>query len=100
MELHRVPGAGPIISYQDGRDFMIIRQRQINDYDMTHRLYGTSRKIYLFCQTQRSMPQILSHFPGFEEEKVGPFLNMMVDKHLMFNEGKKYLSLAVPVRCM
>ena len=98
MELHRVPGAGPILSYQDGRDFMIIRQRQIDDYDMTHRLHGTSRRIYLFCQTQRSMPQILSHFPGFGEEKVGPFLNMMVDKHLMFNEGEKYLSLAVPAR--
>ena len=98
MELHRVPGAGPILSYQDGRDFMIIRQRHIDDYDMTHRLYGTSRKIYLFCQTQRSMPQILSRFPGFGEEKVGPFLNMMVDKHLMFNEGVKYLSLAVPAR--
>jgi hypothetical protein len=23
---------------------------------------------------------------------------MMVDKHLMFNEGEKYLSLAVPAR--
>ncbi|MBA7644221.1 hypothetical protein ES703_51963 [subsurface metagenome] len=98
MELHRVPGAGPILSYQDGRDFMIIRQRHIDDYDMTHRLHGTSRRIYLFCQTQRSMPQILSRFPGFGEEKVGPFLNMMVDKHLMFNEGEKYLSLAVPAR--
>ena len=98
MELHRVPGAGPILSYQDGRDFMIIRQRHIDDYDMTHRLHGTSRRIYLFCQTQRSMPQILSRFPGFGEEKVAPFLNMMVDKHLMFNEGEKYLSLAVPAR--
>jgi ribosomal peptide maturation radical SAM protein 1 len=98
MELHRVPGADPILSYQDGRDFMIIRQRHIDDYDMTHRLHGTSRRIYLFCQTQRSMPQILSRFPGFGEEKVAPFLNMMVDKHLMFNEGEKYLSLAVPAR--
>ena len=44
------------------------------------------------------MPQILSRFPGFGEEKVGRFLNMMVDKHLMFNEGEKYLSLAVPAR--
>jgi len=97
-ELHRVPGAGPILSYQDGHTFMIIRQRRIGDYDMTHRLQGTSRRIYLFCQTQRSLPQILSRFPGFGEEKVGSFLNMMVGKHLMFNEGEKYLSLAVQAR--
>jgi ribosomal peptide maturation radical SAM protein 1 len=97
LELHQAPGSGPILSYQDGRDFMIIRQRQYRSHDMTHRLRNTSRKIYRFCETQRSMPQILSHFPGFGEEKVQPFLRMMVDKRLMFNEGDKYLSLAVPL---
>jgi hypothetical protein len=44
------------------------------------------------------MSQILFHFPGFGEEKVAPFLRMMVDKRLMFKEGDRYLSLAVPAR--
>ncbi len=65
---------------------------------MTHRLKDTSRKIYLFCERNRSLSQILAQFPGFGEEKVRPFLNMMVDKRLMFREGERYLSLAVPIR--
>jgi ribosomal peptide maturation radical SAM protein 1 len=95
-KLHQTPWADPILSYRDGLDFLIIRERRFGNNDMTHRLQGTSRRIYLFCETQRSMPQILSHFPGFGEEKVRPFLHMMVNKRLMFNEGDLYLSLAVP----
>ncbi len=97
-ELHKGPGCDPILSFQDGRDFMIIRERRPGNFDMTHRLKGTSRKIYLFCRTQQSISQILSQFPGFGEEKVIPFLRMMVEKHLMFNEGERYLNLAVPVK--
>ena len=96
MELHQTPWADPILSYRDGLDFLIIRERRFGNNDMTHRLQGTSRRICLFCETQRSMPHILSHFPGFGEEKLRPFLRMMVDKRLMFNEGDLYLSLAVP----
>jgi ribosomal peptide maturation radical SAM protein 1 len=96
-ELHKGPGCDPILSFQDGRDFMIIRERRPGNFDMTHRLQGTSRKIYLFCRTQQSISRILSQFPGFGEEKVIPFLRMMVGKRLMFNEGERYLSLAVPI---
>ena len=65
---------------------------------MTHRLKDTSRKIYLFCEQNRSISRILARFPSFSEEKVRPFLNMMVDKRLMFREGERFLSLAVPSR--
>ena len=97
LELHKDPGCDPVLSFQDGRDFMIIRERRPGNHDMTHRLKDTSRKIYLFCQTQQSKSQILSQFPGFGEEKVRTFLSMMVEKRLMFNEGERYLSLAVPL---
>jgi len=63
---------------------------------MTHRLNGTSREIYLFCETQRTLSSISSRFSGLGEEKILPFLRMMVDKKLMFNEKDRYLSLAVP----
>jgi hypothetical protein len=65
---------------------------------MIHRLKGTSRKIYLFCEEPRSMDRILSRFPGLGEDRARPFLTMMVDKRLFFEEGDRYLSLAVPVR--
>jgi len=98
LSLHQNPGSGPILSYQDGGDFLIIRQRRYRSEDMTHRLRGTSRKIYLFCQENRSLSRILGQFPDFGEEAILPFLKMMVDKKLMFKEGERYLSLAVPAR--
>jgi len=96
--LHRTPGSGPILSYLDGEEFMIIRERRLEREDLSHRLPGTSRSIYLFCQTHRSTGKILARFSRMEGEKVVAFLNMMVDKRLMFREGNRYLSLAVPAR--
>ncbi|MCJ7595491.1 MAG: RiPP maturation radical SAM C-methyltransferase, partial [Desulfobacterales bacterium] len=98
LRLHESPGSRPILSYQEGGDFLIIRQRRYGKDDMTHRLKETSRKIFLFCRENHSISEILGHFPGFGEEKVLPFLNMMVGKKLMFKEGTRYLSLAVPLR--
>jgi ribosomal peptide maturation radical SAM protein 1 len=95
--LQRTPRSGPILSYQDGGDFLIIRQIREGQDDMSHRLLGTSRRIYLFCGKNRSLGEILHNFPGSVEEKVLPFLAMMVDKKLMFREADRYLSLAVPI---
>ena len=97
-DLHRSPESGPILSYLDGKEFIIIRQRRPGQDDMTHRLSGTSREIYLFCQTHRSLRAVLAQFPRLQEDTLLPFLKMMVGKRLMFNEGNRYLSLAVPAR--
>lgn len=99
-ELHRSPGSGPILSYRDGREFMIIRERRPGRDDITHRLTGTSRRIYLFCQAHRSIRAILAQFSRLQEDRLLPFLKMMVGKRLMFNEGDQYLSLAVPSRAI
>jgi len=93
--MHEKPGFDPIISYRDGGTFLIIRERRPNDEPMTHRLKGTSRAIYLFCDTQRSMAEIMAQFPQFGEDRIRPFLQMMADKRLMFTEGDRYLALAV-----
>jgi hypothetical protein len=98
IELHRASLSTPILSFRDGRDFLIIRQRRLRADPMTHRLVGTSRAIYLFCQHHRSLKRILQQFPGVTEDKVLPFLKMMVGKKLMFEEDNNYLSLAVPIR--
>jgi hypothetical protein len=92
--MHRGPGFRPILSYKDGKDFLIIHERRLHD-DMTHRLTGNSRAIYLFCEVQRSLAEMLARFPRFSEDQIRAFLRMMVDKRLMFNEGDRYLSLAV-----
>ncbi|MBW2103839.1 MAG: hypothetical protein JRH05_14500, partial [Deltaproteobacteria bacterium] len=41
--LHKRPGSEPILSYVDGRDFLLIRHRRPGRFHMTHRLRGTSR---------------------------------------------------------
>ncbi len=85
----------PILGYRDGGTFMIVRQRRYGAEPLTHRLQGTSREIYLFCRTHRSFKRIFERFPRLGEDRIRPFLRMMVDKKLMFEEGDKYLSLAV-----
>jgi ribosomal peptide maturation radical SAM protein 1 len=96
-ELRKRSPHRPILSFRDGRDFLIIHQKQLGAEPMTHRLVGTSREIYLFCQKSRSLKSIIDHFQKLNGDKIVPFLRMMVDKRLMFEENQKYLSLAVPV---
>jgi len=95
--LHEDPTHTPILGYSDGGAFLIIRQRRSEGPSLNHRLEGLSRKIYLFCDTIRSVDDILFHFNGLSKERVLPFLKMMVKKRLMVNEGAFYLSLAVRI---
>jgi ribosomal peptide maturation radical SAM protein 1 len=97
-ELHKGPSQSPILSFRDGRDFLIIRQRRFQAEPIMHRLVGTSRLIYLFCQHHRSLRRLRAQFKAISEDKLLAFLKMMVDKKLMFTENDKYLSLAMPVK--
>ncbi len=97
-ELHSTPNSEPIISYQDGGDFLIIRHRISKQHNIVHKLKGMSRKIFLFCEKNRSFREIKEHFFNIDPLVLHSFLRMMVKKRLMFNEDDRYLSLAVPVR--
>jgi ribosomal peptide maturation radical SAM protein 1 len=97
-ELHRSPTYENILSFRDGGNFLIIRQKRLDGQSLTHRLKGTSRAIYLFCWQHRSLKRILARFPSVAADKIEPFLKMMVDKKLMFQENDNYLSLAVPAK--
>jgi ribosomal peptide maturation radical SAM protein 1 len=88
----------PSLHFRDGREFLIIRQRKFEAETINHRLVGTSRLIYLYCQHHRSIKRIRERFPAFAEDKILSFLNIMVDKKLMFAEKGRYLSLAIPVK--
>lgn len=98
FDLCRDPNAGPILSFQDGGSFLIIRKRRPDDNPENHRLTGTSREIYLFCEHRRKIDTILQQFPDFSAEKIGSFLQLMIDKGLMFADNDEYLSLAIPAR--
>jgi len=97
-ELHFDSKSEPILSYQDGGDFLIIRQRIHKKHNIVHKLKGMSRIIFLFCEQNRSFHEIKEHFSKIDPLALISFLRMMVDKKLMFNEDDRYLSLAVPVR--
>jgi ribosomal peptide maturation radical SAM protein 1 len=88
----------PLLSFRDGREFLIIRQQRSGADPLTHRLVGTSREIYLFCQQHHTLKRIRQRFCSFSEDKIVAFLKMMVDKKLMFKENDRYLSLAVPLK--
>jgi len=97
-KLHQGPKHEKILSFRDGRSFLIIRQRRLNGEPLTHRLEGTSRVIYLFCQKHRALKRIIDRFSSVPSDRIEPFLKMMVDKKLMFRENDRYLSLAVAER--
>ena len=87
----------PILSFQDGREFIIIHQKRFQAPTATHRLVGVSRSIYLYCQKQRALKSIFVKFSTIADDKILKFLKMMVAKKLMFEENEVYLSLAVRV---
>ncbi|MFZ5570439.1 MAG: RiPP maturation radical SAM C-methyltransferase [Thermodesulfobacteriota bacterium] len=92
--LRRDSDQGPILGYQDGRDFLIIRQKRPGKEPLIHRLKGRSREIYLFCRRRRKVGNILAHWKDVPADKLLSFLAMMVEKRLMFEEKGVYLSLA------
>jgi ribosomal peptide maturation radical SAM protein 1 len=93
----RGPNPAPILGYQDGADFLIITRRRPDKTHDIHRLPQTSRRIYLFCRKSRTRKEIQSLFPHLVADKLDGFLQMMVEKRLMFSESDRFLGLAVPM---
>ncbi len=96
--LHEGGQSGPILTFRDGGDFLILRQRRLGRKPMVHRLKGVSRQVYLFCGHRRSFERIAARFPRISEKQLHDFLEGMVAMKLAFREGDRYLSLAVPHR--
>jgi ribosomal peptide maturation radical SAM protein 1 len=97
-DLHRGAPAEPILSYRDGGDFLILRERRADGDAATHRLEGSSRRIYLFCSHHRPLQRVIANFASLPADKITSFLRMMTAQKLMFCEDDQFLSLAVPVR--
>lgn len=95
--LRRRYPARPVLSYQDGGHFIILRQGRPHGPAHTHRLSGSSRDIYLYCRQTRAFNAIVKQHAGFSARQIRGFLEEMVQKRLMFSENGCYLSLAVRV---
>lgn len=85
----------PALSYRDGGSFLIIRQERSQAPPLLHRLQGTSRQLYLFCATIRSLTEISEHFPGVQEKSILQFFRDLSKKRLLFREKDTVLSLAI-----
>jgi ribosomal peptide maturation radical SAM protein 1 len=96
--LRRASPTEPILGYRDGGDFMMIRERRIGGDSVNHRLEGASHAIYLYCGHQRPLQQIIEHFSNVPADRITSFLRQMTSQGLVFSEGDRYLSLAIPVR--
>ncbi len=86
---------GPLLSYRDGKSFLIIRQVLPNGNVLHHRLKGPSRDIYLFLMDIRSLKELKEKFPNIPETKLKGFLDDLVAKRLLFQENESYLALAI-----
>lgn len=84
------------LHYRDGGTFLIIRQERLSGTPLLHRLRGSSRKIYLFCDKPIRMTAILQKFPKISGDVLQKFIDEMCEKRLMFQENGRTLALAVP----
>jgi len=74
---------------------MLIRQEQIDNATLRHRLHGTSRKIYLFCRSIKSIQEIQTEFPQIMKTTLLTFLNDLAAKKILFTEDDLFLALAI-----
>ena len=87
----------PALSLRDGGQFVMIDQHWPAQPPTRHRLTGTSAGIYRFCHVPRSIAAVAAGFPSHSQSQIEAFAADMVAKRLMFAEGDRYLSLAVPI---
>ena len=89
---------GPLLSYREGGNFILIRQVLPDGKILHHRLKGISRKIYLFLRDIRSWPEIISQFSGLPASQLKSFLEDLTRKRLLFGEEDRFLALAIRYR--
>lgn len=92
----RESSAIPALSYRDGGTFLIIRQEQLHGSCLHHRLRGTSRQIYLFCQAIRTIDELACQFSTIPSGAMEEFLADLTQKRILFREGDRLLALAIP----
>ncbi|MDH3349103.1 MAG: hypothetical protein OEM02_13520, partial [Desulfobulbaceae bacterium] len=95
FHLNRKNSSLPALSYRLGDKFLIIRQELPSSPTLHHRLAGTSREIYLACLRIVTKKELLDAFKSINTNIISAFLDDLVQKNLLFQEGDRYLALAV-----
>jgi ribosomal peptide maturation radical SAM protein 1 len=85
----------PPLSYRDAGNLLIIRQELPGQATLHHRLRGTSRAIYLACDTVVEFAELARLFPKLGTVQLATFLEELTAKRLLFAQGTRYLALAV-----
>lgn len=85
----------PPLSYRDVGNLLLIRQELPGQAILHHRLRGTSRAIYLACDTVVEFAELARLFPKFGTTQLTTFLEELTAKRLLFAQGTRYLALAV-----
>ena len=85
----------PLLSYRDAGNLLIIRQELPGQATLHHRLRGTSRAIYLACETIVEFDALTRQFPKLGTAQLATFLGELTAKRLLFAQGTRYLALAV-----
>jgi ribosomal peptide maturation radical SAM protein 1 len=83
------------LSYRDGGDYLFIQQELPGKEPLIHRLRGTSRTIYLFCEEPKTVEDICRFLPSLDPQTLEQFIGQLCSKRLMFREQDRVLSLAV-----
>jgi radical SAM superfamily enzyme YgiQ (UPF0313 family) len=85
----------PPLYCRDGGSFLVIHQQLPDSSTLLHRLRGTSRELYLFCDQPKELKEICSAYPRLSREAIEAFVRQLCDKRLMFREHERLLALAV-----
>ena len=91
----RQAASRPALSYRDGGEYLIIRQERPDGPPLQHRLRGTSREIYLYCDRTRTGEDLRQRFSALPAAALERFLSELRDKRLLFSDGDRILALAV-----
>ena len=93
--LREKPPRGPILSYNDGGSFLLIRRKRLDKDPLIYRFGEKSRALYLFCREHQPFEAIARTFGTIRKDHLRALLGSMVEQHLMFTEADRYPSLAV-----
>lgn len=83
--------------YMDGVTFLKIIDKT-TEGTLFHTLNGEGRNLYLYCSTIKSFAEIAAKFAHIDPEQIKNLLDNLVSMKLVFQEGDRYLSLALPGR--
>ena len=78
------------------REGALLIEDQRGDEPLFHLLTDLAARVYTFFETRRSLSACLESMPDCTPEKIEDLVRDLVDKRLMFREGRELLALAIP----